>query len=102
MLKYDKLSDLTKREKQILNMLALGLTYFDIEKIAKISFATVKTHVANIFSKLNVNSLQELVTHYYLSKLDHLESLIKTKMSELNDVEFKEFVKNEFVKLIKE
>ena len=47
-------SDLTRREEEILNMLGSGISNQDIAKQLCISPHTVKTHVYNIFKKINV------------------------------------------------
>jgi LuxR family transcriptional regulator, positive regulator of biofilm formation len=52
---------LTKREKEILRFLALGKTNDQIANKLNISILTVKTHVSNIYRKLNVpNRLQAI------------------------------------------
>ena len=55
--KYDDVLDsLTKREKEILRLVAEGLTNEEIGKKIFISEKTVKTHLTNIFDKLKVNN----------------------------------------------
>jgi DNA-binding NarL/FixJ family response regulator len=55
--KYDEtLDSLTKREKEILRLVAEGLTNEEIGKKIFISEKTVKTHLTNIFDKLKVNN----------------------------------------------
>ncbi len=55
--KYDNGIDaLTKREKEILKLVAEGLTNEEIGKKIFISEKTVKTHLTNIFDKLKVNN----------------------------------------------
>ena len=48
--------DLSKREKQILQMLVDGYTYKKIAGECFISMDTVRTHLKNIYTKLQVNS----------------------------------------------
>ncbi len=48
-------SPLTKRERQILNMVASGQTYTTIAEELNISKETSKTHIRNIYAKLHVN-----------------------------------------------
>ncbi|MDR1697315.1 MAG: LuxR C-terminal-related transcriptional regulator [Erysipelotrichaceae bacterium] len=51
---------LTAREKEILLLIVTGKTQVAIAKELFISLATVKTHTANIYSKLGINSRFEL------------------------------------------
>jgi two-component system response regulator DegU len=52
----DALKDLTKRELEILRLVAEGMTNEEIGKKIFISEKTVKTHLTNIFDKLKVNN----------------------------------------------
>jgi RNA polymerase sigma factor (sigma-70 family) len=52
----DAISTLTKRETEILKLVAEGLTNEEIGKKIFISEKTVKTHLTNIFDKLKVNN----------------------------------------------
>lgn len=52
----DNISALTKREMEILKLVAEGLTNEEIGKKIFISEKTVKTHLTNIFDKLKVNN----------------------------------------------
>lgn len=52
-LEIEKLG-LSKREIEVLNMLATGLSNQEIGNQLYISLATVKTHVSNLYNKLNV------------------------------------------------
>jgi DNA-binding NarL/FixJ family response regulator len=47
-------SDLTDREREILNLIARGESNAEIAKALTISIKTVRNHVSNIFSKLQV------------------------------------------------
>jgi len=49
------LETLTRREEQVLELLTQGSTYKNISKTLYIADTTVKTHVNNIFQKLQVN-----------------------------------------------
>ncbi len=51
----------SKREIEILQMLAQGLSNKEIAQRLSLSEHTVKTHVANIFAKLDVNNRAEAV-----------------------------------------
>ena len=52
----ENISALTKREMEILKLVAEGLTNEEIGKKIFISEKTVKTHLTNIFDKLKVNN----------------------------------------------
>ena len=52
----DTIKNLTKREVEILRLVAEGLTNEEIGKRIFISEKTVKTHLTNIFDKLKVNN----------------------------------------------
>ncbi len=56
---------LTEREKEILELLAKGLTYQQAADTIFISGKTIKKHVYNIYEKLHVNSRTEAVNKYY-------------------------------------
>jgi DNA-binding NarL/FixJ family response regulator len=53
---HDAVGTLTKREMEILRLVAEGLTNEEIGKKIFISEKTVKTHLTNIFDKLKVNN----------------------------------------------
>ena len=68
------LESLTDREIEVLHSLTQGISYKQIAKILFISESTVKTHINNIFTKLNVNDRTQAV----LYALNHgIESLLK-------------------------
>ncbi len=52
----ESIQSLTKREMEILKLVAEGLTNEEIGKKIFISEKTVKTHLTNIFDKLKVNN----------------------------------------------
>lgn len=52
---------LTERENQIANLLLTGRTYKMIAEELYLSENTVKTHIKNIYSKLNIQSKAELI-----------------------------------------
>jgi len=51
--------NLTKREREMLDMLAKGYRYKEIADQLFISFETVRTHIHNIYEKLHVQSRTE-------------------------------------------
>jgi two-component system, NarL family, response regulator LiaR len=55
-------SDLTRRERQVLALMAEGLTNAEIADRLVISLSTAKTHVSSIISKLGVSSRTEAAT----------------------------------------
>jgi DNA-binding CsgD family transcriptional regulator len=59
----DKLTyyNITNRELEVINLLIKGETYKDIGKKLFISIPTVKTHVSNIYQKMNINNKVELI-----------------------------------------
>ncbi|MBO1305567.1 response regulator transcription factor [Enterococcus sp. 669A] len=56
LLELDEVTILSHREMDVLNELALGLTNKEISAKLYISVATTKTHILNIYRKLEVNS----------------------------------------------
>lgn len=57
-------SNVTAREKEILQMLMKGFSYKEIAGGLFISPETLNTHVKNIYRKLNVHSRSELAARY--------------------------------------
>jgi NarL family two-component system response regulator LiaR len=54
--------DLTRRERQVLTLMAEGMTNVEIADRLVISLSTAKTHVSSIISKLGVSSRTEAAT----------------------------------------
>lgn len=54
--------DLTDREREVLALLAKGFSNAEIADQLSLSLATIKFHLANIYSKLGVNNRVEAVT----------------------------------------
>lgn len=54
-------SPLSQREEQVLKLLAKGKSYSKIAEALFISRTTAKTHIRNIYSKLNVNSKDDAI-----------------------------------------
>jgi DNA-binding NarL/FixJ family response regulator len=62
LLHYNKL---TAREKQLLDSLAKGYRYKEIAEMMFISVETVRTHIRNIYEKLQVQSRTEALNKIY-------------------------------------
>lgn len=60
----EKLATLTSREKEMLEQLIQGYSSKEIAQLCSLSPRTVEAHRANIFSKLEVNSLPKLLKTY--------------------------------------
>jgi DNA-binding NarL/FixJ family response regulator len=57
----EEINLLSKREKEVLNLVSLGLVYSDIADELDISPHTVSRHVENIYKKLNVHTKSEAI-----------------------------------------
>lgn len=55
---------LSKREQEILDLLAKGYRYKEIADLLTISYDTVRSHIRNIYDKLQVHSRTEAVVRY--------------------------------------
>ena len=62
---------LTTREREVLKLMAQGLSNAEIAERLTIELGTVKNHVHNILTKLNVSSRHDAVAH--LSRLPSLQ-----------------------------
>jgi DNA-binding NarL/FixJ family response regulator len=66
---YDKVSLLTKRETEVLKLIAEGLSYKEIAEKLFISFRTVETHKNNILQKLGLKSTIDMVKYAIKNKI---------------------------------
>ena len=62
--------DFTDREKEITNLISLGLTNDEISKKLNISEPTVKTHLRNIYSKTDIHDRANLAIRVLNSDKD--------------------------------
>ena len=62
-------SDLTEREMEVLNLVAEGKSNQQIAESLFLSLATVKAHVGNILSKLQVSSRAEAIAYAIKNKI---------------------------------
>jgi len=69
----DPLSQLTAREREVLQMLAEGRSAKDIAVTLAVSIKTVETHRKNIMDKLDIHSVAELTKYAIREGLTHLE-----------------------------
>ena len=72
--KFDNglLNSLTDRELEVLHSLTQGINYKQISNLLFISESTVKTHINNIFTKLNVNDRTQAVLYALHHGIDNL------------------------------
>ena len=66
-------SPLSKREIEVLQLVAMGCNSAAIAEVLYIAEATVRTHVNNIFKKLDVHSRAEAVAHAMRAGLIELD-----------------------------
>jgi DNA-binding NarL/FixJ family response regulator len=64
---YEGLSELTTREREVLTLIATGLTNAEIAQALQLSTLTAKTHVSRILMKLGVRDRVQIVIIAYQS-----------------------------------
>ncbi|WP_298925695.1 response regulator [uncultured Ramlibacter sp.] len=60
----ERYAQLSAREREVLGLIVAGLTNKDIARALTLSPRTVETHRANLFAKLEAQSLAQLIRHY--------------------------------------
>ena len=60
-----ELSRLSQREQELLRILSLGYRYKEIADQLNISIETVRTHIRNIYEKLQVQSRTEAINKVF-------------------------------------
>lgn len=68
-LQADPISQLTRRERALLESLSKGLSNKDLARDFDISANTVKFHLSNLFEKLAVKNRAQAIAFYYSSRL---------------------------------
>lgn len=60
----ERYAQLSEREREVLDFIVAGLTNKEIGRALDLSPRTVETHRANLFAKLQAESLAQLIRHY--------------------------------------
>ena len=68
---------LSEREKEMLRLLSTGKSNKEIAEALGLSIRTVKTHMSNIFTKMNVTSRNEALVKAMKSGLITMEEIKK-------------------------
>jgi DNA-binding NarL/FixJ family response regulator len=58
---HEERNPLSRREQEVLGLIARGFSYAEIAQLNNVSVHTVQTHIKNIYSKLSVHSKNEAV-----------------------------------------
>ena len=61
--------ELTPREKEVLDLLAEGMTYQEIADVLVVSVHTVDSHLRNIYGKLRVRNRTKAAAKWLIRKL---------------------------------
>jgi DNA-binding CsgD family transcriptional regulator len=62
--KEERVLSLTARERDVYLLLIEGFTLKEAAEQASIKYSTAKTHMTEIYRKLNVNTRDELIINY--------------------------------------
>jgi two-component system, LuxR family, response regulator FixJ len=60
----ERYAQLSEREREVLGLIVAGLTNKEIGRALDLSPRTVETHRANLFAKLQAESLAQLIRRY--------------------------------------
>jgi FixJ family two-component response regulator len=60
----ERYAQLSEREREVLGLIVAGLTNKEIGRALDVSPRTVETHRANLFAKLDAESLAQLIRRY--------------------------------------
>lgn len=60
---------LTKRELDVVHSFSLGLSHNEVASKLGISMSGLKSHLENIYSKLNLKRIHQVVVWYYNHQL---------------------------------
>lgn len=60
----ERYAQLSEREREVVGLITAGLTNKEIGRALDLSPRTVETHRANLFAKLQTESLAQLIRHY--------------------------------------
>lgn len=69
-----EVSQLTRREREVLQFLALGRRCKEVAVVLNISVKTVETHRSNMMFKLKVHSIAQLVLYAVRNEIIHVQS----------------------------
>ena len=72
-MEYAQLSQLTRRENEVLKMIAIGRCNKEIAECLKISVATTQNHLQNLYKKLGVRNRTEAAKTYWKRSASILE-----------------------------
>ena len=60
----ERYAQLSEREREVLGLIVSGLTNKEIGRALNVSPRTIETHRANLFAKLEIDALAQLVRQY--------------------------------------